>query len=158
MEGCTFLIEHLLLPQLFYLTFTLQYNRQTFIISPYNLHRKVCLLRLHSDHETRTGKDNCIRFTAFIFRNLSLETMLFNKLQQGCHFTDKPPLLQFKSRSPLISQRIKNAISRKLTPAEDKCPFMYHLSGTYLQHRQALVHKKQNWIFKAWKKHFQSYV
>lgn len=84
--------------------------------------------------------------------------MLFNRLQQGCHFTDKPFLLQFKSRSPIISQRIKSAISRKLTLAEDKCPLMYHLSVIYLQHKQALVRKKPNWIFKAWKKHFQSYV
>lgn len=89
MEGCTFLIEHLLLPQLFYLTFTLQHDRQTFIISPYNLHRKVCLLRLHSEHETKTGKNNWIRFIAFIFRNLNMETMLYNRLQQGCHFIDQ---------------------------------------------------------------------
>lgn len=89
MEGRTFLIEHLLLPQLFYLTFTLQYDRQAFIISPYNLHRKVCLLRLRSDHETRTEKDNCIRFSALIFRNLKMETILFYRLQQGCHFTEQ---------------------------------------------------------------------
>ena len=90
MEGSTFLIEHLLLLQLFYLTFKLQHDRQTFIISPYSFHRKVCLLRLHSNDENRRGKDNCIRFTALVFRNVNIETTLCNTLQRGCHFTDQP--------------------------------------------------------------------